>query len=447
MRPPPRQPPRSPPPIRGCCGCTPCCSSCACWRWRACCPTRPLSRRCWRPCCWPTRPALRLVDYSLLLTFAAFFVFYRQPRAGARVLGLAAGAAGPGGRFRWRWLASQVISNVPAALLLSGFTGNVQALIVGTNLGGLGTLIASMASLISYRQIARETPQRKGEYFLLLRLPTSSSWPCCWPSGPCGRDFCARRAAAMLQIKRPCLYDHRQGRFYVFVLFRQVDVVRQALDIDRRQLGLDQRHRVGDDSGSMSVWSALIHSSGTFFSRLATSLIGLQLGRALIRRVGHALDGDHLAGVALERSLDRRAADLVRLGDVGAAGDMPGAALQRGQLDAAGLGVSGGGPTVLARKRAVPVSERWPKARPNGRRRTIRRHSGRPSSLTPSDTAMTTLGFFACMRATFSTKRSTLNGISGRQIMSTPSQSSARARAAAAVSQPALRPMISTMVT
>ena len=35
--------------------------------------------------------------------------------------------------------------------------------------------------------------------------------------------------------------------FYVFVLFRQVDVVRQALDIDGRQLGLDQRHRVGDE--------------------------------------------------------------------------------------------------------------------------------------------------------------------------------------------------------
>ena len=46
-------------------------------------------------------------------------------------------------------LASQVISNVPTALLLSGFTENVKALIVGTNLGGLGTLIASMASLIS----------------------------------------------------------------------------------------------------------------------------------------------------------------------------------------------------------------------------------------------------------------------------------------------------------
>ena len=46
---------------------------------------------------------------------------------------------------------SQVISNVPAALLLSAFTENGKALIIGTNLGGLGTLIASMASLITYK--------------------------------------------------------------------------------------------------------------------------------------------------------------------------------------------------------------------------------------------------------------------------------------------------------
>ena len=67
-------------------------------------------------------------------------------------------------------LASQVSSNVPAALLLSGFTQNVEGLIIGTNLGGLGTLIASMASLISYRQIAREEPEGKGKYFALFTV-------------------------------------------------------------------------------------------------------------------------------------------------------------------------------------------------------------------------------------------------------------------------------------
>ncbi len=58
--------------------------------------------------------------------------------------------------------ASQIISNVPAAVLLSGFTENINALILGTNIGGLGTLIASMASLISYKQYAL-TPQSEKE--------------------------------------------------------------------------------------------------------------------------------------------------------------------------------------------------------------------------------------------------------------------------------------------
>ena len=63
-------------------------------------------------------------------------------------------------------LASQALSNVPAALLLSGFTDNGTALLVGTNLGGLGTLIASMASLISYKQVVRRSPHKKGKYLL-----------------------------------------------------------------------------------------------------------------------------------------------------------------------------------------------------------------------------------------------------------------------------------------
>lgn len=67
-------------------------------------------------------------------------------------------------------LASQVTSNVPAAILLSGFTENIRSLIIGTNLGGLGTLIASMASLISYREIARELPLQKGRYFALFTV-------------------------------------------------------------------------------------------------------------------------------------------------------------------------------------------------------------------------------------------------------------------------------------
>ena len=115
------------------------------------------------------RATLGRVDYSLLLTFVAFFIFIgnlgRVEAFSAWLQQIIAGREVP-----VAVLASQVSSNVPAALLLSGFTQEVEGLIVGTNLGGLGTLIASMASLISYRQIAREEPARKGEYFKLFTL-------------------------------------------------------------------------------------------------------------------------------------------------------------------------------------------------------------------------------------------------------------------------------------
>jgi hypothetical protein len=62
------------------------------------------------------------------------------------------------------------MSNVPAALLLSGFTNKFELLIVGTNLGGLGTLIASMASLISFKYIGKEYKQLKGKYMVYFTV-------------------------------------------------------------------------------------------------------------------------------------------------------------------------------------------------------------------------------------------------------------------------------------
>ncbi len=115
------------------------------------------------------RKLLREVDYSLLGTFAALFIFIGN-------LGRIPALAGfiekimDGHEVQCAVAASQVMSNVPAAILLSGFTGNIRALIVGTNLGGLGTLIASMASLISFRYIAREDRNMKGSYFLWFTL-------------------------------------------------------------------------------------------------------------------------------------------------------------------------------------------------------------------------------------------------------------------------------------
>lgn len=63
-------------------------------------------------------------------------------------------------------LASQVISNVPAAMLLSSFTGDYHALIVGTDIGGLGTLVASMASLISFQFYCGVEGAKRGKYIL-----------------------------------------------------------------------------------------------------------------------------------------------------------------------------------------------------------------------------------------------------------------------------------------
>ncbi len=115
------------------------------------------------------RRALLHVDYALLLTFVAFFVFVGNVgRIGAIDAFLAQMIDGH--ELAVSVAASQVLSNVPAALLLSGFTSAWSALIVGTNLGGLGTLIASMASLISYKQVALVLPREKGRYFKLFTV-------------------------------------------------------------------------------------------------------------------------------------------------------------------------------------------------------------------------------------------------------------------------------------
>ena len=111
------------------------------------------------------RRVLRRVDWSLLATFVGFFLFVgnlsRLPACHDFFRAVLAHHEAV-----CAVLASQALSNVPAALLLSGFTDNGTALLVGTNLGGLGTLIASMASLISYKQVVRRSPYKKGKYLL-----------------------------------------------------------------------------------------------------------------------------------------------------------------------------------------------------------------------------------------------------------------------------------------
>lgn len=113
------------------------------------------------------RKTLGKVDYSLLLTFVFLFVFTgnvaRIPQVQQVLTGLLNGR-----EWEVTLLLSQVISNVPAAILLSGFTENYEAIMVGADLGGLGTLIGSMASLIAYKLYANEAGAQKGRFIGLL---------------------------------------------------------------------------------------------------------------------------------------------------------------------------------------------------------------------------------------------------------------------------------------
>lgn len=115
------------------------------------------------------RKTLMKVDYSLLGTFAALFIFIGN-LGRIEVFRQFLERMIRGREMVTSVLASQVMSNVPAAILLSGFTDAIPNLIVGTNIGGLGTLIASMASLISFKYIAREYPAQQGRYFCMFTL-------------------------------------------------------------------------------------------------------------------------------------------------------------------------------------------------------------------------------------------------------------------------------------
>lgn len=115
------------------------------------------------------RKVLYKVDYPLLFTFTALFIFIGNVgRVGAFSDFLASVI---NGREMYTAIAgSQIMSNVPAAILLTGFTDNIKMLILGTNIGGLGTLIASMASLISFKYIIREKGCIKGRYISLFTV-------------------------------------------------------------------------------------------------------------------------------------------------------------------------------------------------------------------------------------------------------------------------------------
>lgn len=106
------------------------------------------------------RNSFKKADYNLLATFVFFFILIgnigRIDAITGALSGLVSSYPVPAAI-----LSSQIISNVPAAMLLSAFTDDGKSLIIGTNLGGLGTLIASMASLITYRFHAKFSKEQK----------------------------------------------------------------------------------------------------------------------------------------------------------------------------------------------------------------------------------------------------------------------------------------------
>ena len=113
------------------------------------------------------RKALKMVDYPLLLTFVFFFVFSGNM---ARIDAV---------RNVFSWLlekstllfsviSCQIISNVPSAILLSQFTDNYRDLLLGVNIGGVGTLIASLASLITFREYTKHNKGKTAYYILLF---------------------------------------------------------------------------------------------------------------------------------------------------------------------------------------------------------------------------------------------------------------------------------------
>ena len=115
------------------------------------------------------RKSLIKIDYPLLGTFIALFIFIGNM---GRIEAFRSFIEGiiDGNEVVVSVLASQIISNVPAALLLSGFSTHWTALMIGCNLGGLGTLIASMASLISYKSLAKEYPEKRAKYLLRFTI-------------------------------------------------------------------------------------------------------------------------------------------------------------------------------------------------------------------------------------------------------------------------------------
>lgn len=115
------------------------------------------------------RKALKQVNYPLLATFCAFFVFSGNMAKIPAVNELFSKIL-PINTLLFGILSCQVISNVPTAVLLSHFTTDYQALLPAVNIGGCGTLIASLASLITFTEYKKHNPDKVKEYLIKFTL-------------------------------------------------------------------------------------------------------------------------------------------------------------------------------------------------------------------------------------------------------------------------------------
>ena len=115
------------------------------------------------------RKALTMVDYPLLLTFVFFFVFAGNMARIELVRNVFSGLLEKS-TLLFSVLSCQFISNVPSAILLSQFTENYRDLLLGVNIGGVGSLIASLASLITFREYTSHNPGKTGYYMRTFTL-------------------------------------------------------------------------------------------------------------------------------------------------------------------------------------------------------------------------------------------------------------------------------------
>ena len=111
------------------------------------------------------KKALKMVDYPLLLTFVFFFIFSGNMARIDAVRNVFSFLLEKN-TLLFSSLSCQFISNVPSAILLSQFTGNYRELLVGVNIGGTGTLIASLASLITFREYSKHNPGKIKSYII-----------------------------------------------------------------------------------------------------------------------------------------------------------------------------------------------------------------------------------------------------------------------------------------